>query len=137
MINWQDVLVRGLQAKGFRRFRASHMNLLRHIDVDGTRITEIAERARSSKQAVGQLVATCKAEKLVQTLADPTDRRAKIVTFTPQGRSVIEVDRAVMEQMDAQLQILLGTEPFSELRKSLALLAEWSGPFPAKGAKRR
>lgn len=131
------MLVRGLQAKGFRRFRASHMNLLRHIDVDGTRITEIAERARTSKQAIGQLVATCKAEKLVRILSDPTDRRAKIVTFTPQGRSVIEVERAVMEQMDAQLQILLGEESFSELRKSLALLSEWGGPYPTKSGKRR
>jgi len=59
VINWQDVLVLGLQKKGFRNFRASHMNLLRHIDFEGTRISEIALRARVSKQTVGELVAGC------------------------------------------------------------------------------
>lgn len=128
VINWQDVLVRGLQDKGFRRFRASHMNLLRHIDLGGTRITEIAGRSRLSKQAVGQLVANCEAQKLVKTVSDPTDRRAKIVTFTNLGRNVIDAERDVMEDMDAELKSFLGVEDFAGLRRTLALLSEWTGP---------
>lgn len=53
VLNWQDILVSGLQHMGFKRFRASHMSLLRHIDLDGTRISEIAKRARLTKQTVG------------------------------------------------------------------------------------
>jgi DNA-binding MarR family transcriptional regulator len=131
VINWQDVLVRGLQEKGFRQFRASHMNLLRHIDLRGTRITEIADRSRLSKQAVGQLVANCEAQKLVKTISDSTDRRAKIVTFTNLGRTVIDAERDVMESMDAELTVVLGVEGFADLRRSLALLSEWIGPFGA------
>jgi DNA-binding MarR family transcriptional regulator len=129
LINWQDVLVRGLQEKGFRRFRASHMNLLRHIDLGGTRITEIAERSRLSKQAVGQLLVSCEAEKLVKTIPDPSDRRAKIVTFTNLGRAVIDAERDVMERIDAELTNVLGAEGFAALRHSLTVLAEWPGPF--------
>ena len=134
VINWQDVLVRGLQAKGFRRFRASHMNLLRHIDLEGTRISEIAERSRLSKQAVGQLLVSCEAEKLVKTISDPSDRRAKIVTFTNLGRAVIDAERDVMERIDAALKRALGVRGFAGLRASLNSLSEWSGPFAA-GAK--
>ena len=133
VINWQDVLVNGLQDKGYRRFRASHMNLLRHIDVDGTRITEIAERARMSKQAIGQLVATCETQKLVRSIPDPTDRRAKLITFTHLGRTVIDVERGVMEDMDAALRNFLGAAALAELRRSLSRLADWPGPAAGNG----
>lgn len=138
VINWQDILVRGLQKKGFRGFRASHMNVLRHIDLSGTRITEIADRSRQSKQAVGQLVATCETQKLVKTTSDPTDRRAKIVTFTDLGRAVIDAERDVMERMDAELKILLGEGNFGELRRSLLLLSEWTASIgPRKTSQRK
>jgi DNA-binding MarR family transcriptional regulator len=134
VINWQDVLVRGLQQRGFRGLRASHLNLLRHLDLVGTRITEIAERSRMSKQAVGQLVAICEAQKLVKTTSDSTDRRAKIVTFTDLGRAIIDTEREVMERIDAELKVVLGAKGFAELRRSLHLVAEWIGPFGAKTA---
>ena len=108
------------------------MNVLRHIDINGTRITEIAERSRLSKQAVGQLVTTCEAGKLVRIAPDPTDRRAKIVKFTDHGRAVIEVERDVMKRMDADMNKLLGTGRLSALRRSLVRLAEWKGPFTAE-----
>ena len=125
VINWQDILVRGLQKKGFKKFRASHMNLLRHIDVEGTRITEIAERARLSKQAIGQLVASCRSEQLVKVVQDPTDRRAKIVVFTDLGQAVIQAERQVMIDMDERLRRLLSVRGLRELHRVLGRLAEW------------
>lgn len=138
LINWQDVLVRGLQASGLRQIRASHLNLLRHIDLDGTRITEIAERAQLSKQAIGQLVSSCEAQKLVKTVADTTDGRAKIVVFTSRGRAIIDTERELMQHMDEDLNRLLGTAGFAALRRSLHRLSEWAGPFdlPAAGPDR-
>jgi DNA-binding MarR family transcriptional regulator len=84
-----------------------------------------------SKQAVGQLIAICEAQKLVRTISDSTDRRAKIVTFTDLGKAVIDAERDVMERMDAELNIVLGTKGFAALRQSLALMSEWAGPFSA------
>jgi DNA-binding MarR family transcriptional regulator len=137
LINWQDLLVVGLQEKGFRRFRASHMNLLRHIDLGGTRISEIAERARLSKQAVSQLVVSSEDEKLVKTIPDPSDRRAKIVTFTNLGRAVIDAERDIMVRIDAELKKVLGQAGFRQLGDALALLAEWSGPFALRRERAR
>lgn len=131
VINWQDVLVKGLQMRGFPAFRASHMNVLRHIDVGGTRITEIADRSRMSKQAMGQLVKNCEAQRLVKTVADAADGRVKIVVFTDTGRAVIDAEREVMERMDADLKSLLGGRGLTELRRSLVALSEWTGPFRA------
>lgn len=137
VINWQDVLVLGLQAKGFRSFRASHMNLLRHLDFGGTRISEIARRSRLTKQTVGELLAGCEAEKLVKTVPDPTDARAKIVTFTRLGKAVIEAEREVMERIDAALARELGPREYQRLRRALAVLAEGSGPFLGRRRRQR
>jgi DNA-binding MarR family transcriptional regulator len=126
-INWQDALIRGLRENGFRNVRASHMNLLRHVDVDGTRITEIAQRSRLTKQAVGQFLVACEAQKLVKTSADATDGRAKVVTFTKLGKSMIDAEREVMAAIEAQLKELLGARGYAQLRRSLGVLAQWSG----------
>jgi DNA-binding MarR family transcriptional regulator len=124
VINWQDVLVAGLQKKGFRNFRASHMNLLRHIDFEGTRISEIARRSRVSKQTVGELIAGCEAERLVKIVPDSTDGRAKIVMFTSLGKSIIVAEREIMEEMDARLARALGRERLDGLRDTLSVLAK-------------
>jgi DNA-binding MarR family transcriptional regulator len=137
VINWQDVLVLGLQKKGFRNFRASHMNLLRHIDFEGTRISEIARRSRVSKQTVGELIAGCEAEKLVRIVPDATDGRAKLVTFTGLGKSIIVAEREIMEKMDAQLAKILGKERLAGLRDMLAVLAKGTAPLAGATASVR
>lgn len=129
VINWQDVLVLGLQKKGFRNFRASHMNLLRHIDFEGTRISEIARRSRVSKQTVGELIAGCEAEKLVKVVPDTSDGRAKLVMFTGLGKSIIVAEREIMEKMDTQLAKVLGGERLAALREMLAILARGTAPL--------
>lgn len=136
VIHWQDVLVLGLQKKGFRNFRASHMNLLRHIDFEGTRITEIARRSRVSKQTVGELIAGCEAENLVKVVPDASDGRAKLVTFTKLGKSIIVAEREIMEKMDEQLALVLGGDGLASLREMLAILAQGTAPLTGMAAVR-
>jgi DNA-binding MarR family transcriptional regulator len=136
-INWQDALIRGLRENGFRAVRASHMNLLRHVDVGGTRITEIAERSRLTKQAVGQFLVACEAQKLVKTSTDATDRRAKIVTFTDRGKSLIEAERDVIAAIEAQVEAVLGARSYAHLRRSLGVLAQWAAPAEPSARKAR
>lgn len=124
--NWQNALVRGLQEAGFHNFRSTHMHLLRHIDMGGTRVTEIAERAGVTKQAIGKLIVACEKLDLVKTIADPTDGRAKIVLFTKQSRAVIVAEQAVIRRIDAQLRARLGASAFSAMRASLTVLADSS-----------
>jgi DNA-binding MarR family transcriptional regulator len=122
--NWQVALARDLRNDGFPAVRRTHLNLLRHIDMEGTRITEIAERAGVTKQAVGQLVATCVEAGLVEVHCDPNDRRAKLVQFTDTGRSLILAQLNIFERIDAELSELLGEKAYMELRSSLEKLAD-------------
>lgn len=123
--NWQESLAKGLQEKGFKDVRSSHISLLRHIDMDGTRITEIAERAGITKQAVGQLVKVCESLNLVTTIPDKVDRRAKIVVFTDHGRELILEQQAIIAAIDAAVQERIGKREFKNLRRHLAKLSDW------------
>ncbi len=63
------------QARGHDETRIAHVGLTRNLDVEGTRLTELARRASMSKQAMGELVDQCAELGLVDRVADPTDRR--------------------------------------------------------------
>ena len=64
---------------------AAHIHITRHLDLEGTRLTELAQKAGMSKQAMGDLVDQCEAWDLVTRAPDPRDARARIVRFTPTG----------------------------------------------------
>src|SRR6478609_1819542 len=54
---------------------AAHIHITRHVALQGSRLTELAQRAGMSKQAMGTLVDQCEAWGLVQRESDPTDAR--------------------------------------------------------------
>jgi DNA-binding MarR family transcriptional regulator len=124
LADWQEALVEALRHAGFSNLSTTHMNLLRHIDLSGTRITEIAERARITKQAVGQLVVACAEQDLVRTVPDPTDGRAKMVVYTELGKSVILAQLNVLMRIDAELDRLLGVAGHQQLRQALPKFSE-------------
>ncbi|MBN9408460.1 MAG: winged helix-turn-helix transcriptional regulator [Burkholderiales bacterium] len=90
---------------GHGQTRRAHVNLTRHLDVDGTRITELARRAGMTNAAMTELIDQCESLALVERVADPADRRARVVRFTPAGRKWLAafgraVARATREMED-------------------------------------
>lgn len=59
----------------------SHTRLLPHLDLAGTRSTELAERMDVTKQAVSQLVGDLEEMGMLERVPDPSDGRAKLVRF--------------------------------------------------------
>jgi len=64
---------------------AAIVHITRHLELHGSRLTELAARAGMTKQAMGDLVDQCTAWGLVQREPDPLDARAKRIVFTPAG----------------------------------------------------
>src|SRR3954468_11759439 len=61
---------------------AAHVHITRHVALKGSRLSDLAQRAGMSKQAMGNLVDQCEAWGLVQRECDPADARGRIVRFT-------------------------------------------------------
>ena len=118
------------EARGgeFRGLRKSHLALFPHIDFDGTRITELAERLDISKQAVSQLVDELAAAGLLSREADPADGRAKLVRFTPLGLRRIQEGLSLLNSVEDELAGVLGRREMRALRAPLrALIQALSG----------
>ena len=64
---------------------AAHIQITRHLALQGSRLTELAERAGMTKQAMGDLVDQCAAWGLLVREPDPQDARARQLRFTPTG----------------------------------------------------
>lgn len=97
-----------MSEKGHSETRIAHVSLTRNLDIDGTRLTELARRAEMSKQAMGELVEQCAQMGLVERTDDPSDRRARLVTFTPAGIVWLEAFRDAVDLAENEMREELG-----------------------------
>ena len=74
-----------LRERGHEGLSLAHTNLLAHLDLEGTRLTTLAERMGVTKQAIGNLVGELEAKSYVRREVDPHDRRAAVITYTAAG----------------------------------------------------
>ncbi|MEO0601029.1 MAG: MarR family transcriptional regulator [Myxococcota bacterium] len=101
----------------------AHNQVLIPLDQEGTRISELARRASISAQAVGKLVDELTALGLVKREVDPTDRRARIVSYTDRGRELVTVALSRLESQHDRIADILGTERFEPFAEDLVRLA--------------
>ena len=87
---------------------AAHIHITRHLAVSGSRLTDLAQSAGMSKQAMGDLVTQCEAWGLVTREADAYDQRAKRVAFTPMGLEWLEAFRRAVAQAEAEFAQAVG-----------------------------
>ena len=110
-----------MSQSGHPQARISHISLTRNLDLKGTRVSELARRAGMTKQAMGELVGQCAALKLVIANTDPSDKRARIVQFTPEGRRWLEAFRHAVDQAEREMRDEVGAVGMDVLRGALAL----------------
>lgn len=72
-----------------------------------------------SKQAMSELVADLEAKVYVVRGPDPTDRRVRIIQFTPRGWAAVEVALAAFAEIENQL----GPQRLAALRATRAEMA--------------
>src|SRR5215210_5183089 len=75
-----------LRERGFEHVREGHGCVFGFIDIEnGSRLTDLAERAGLTKQAVGEAVTELERLGYLTRVPDPHDRRAKIIKLTERG----------------------------------------------------
>ena len=89
---------------------AAHIHITRHLELQGTRLTDLAQRAGMSKQAMGDLVDQCEAWGLVTRDPDPRDARARIVKFTTAGLAWLQAFREAVAQAEREFRSEVGAD---------------------------
>ncbi|MGC2779915.1 MAG: MarR family transcriptional regulator [Bradyrhizobium sp.] len=109
-----------MATSGHGETRIAHVGLTRNLDVEGTRLTELARRASMSKQAMGELVDQCSELGLVAREADPRDRRARLVRFTPAGLRWLEAFRDAVDVAEREMRAELGKAAMDAIVQGLS-----------------
>lgn len=116
---FEDRVLFILEEAGHAETRRSHVNLTRHLDLGGTRITELARRAAMTNAAMTELIDQCVAMGLVERHDDPADRRVRIVRFTDAGRVWLSAFGRAVATAEQELANEIGERNMSMLLKRL------------------
>jgi DNA-binding MarR family transcriptional regulator len=129
----------GMVAAGFGDVRPAHYAVFRFLKPEGSRVAELAEEARMTKQSMGELVAYLERRGYVERLPDPRDGRARMVVWTEAGLRWSEAAAERLGEIeDALAERMGGQERLEELAGSLEeLMALSTEPIPTRAGSAR
>jgi DNA-binding MarR family transcriptional regulator len=117
---------------GFDDIRPAHTAVFQHIKADGSRLSELAQRAQITKQSMGYLVDYLEARGYVERRADPSDRRASLIFLTERGWDQIRAALTIIAGVEEEWERSLGARGMRELCKHLARLNQTIAPEPSR-----
>ncbi len=103
--------------------------LAQRIAEEGTRLTELADRAGVTKQTASLLVAALEREGLVERVPDPADGRARLIQLSSRGRQAAQRAMEVVIGVEGEWTAHLGPELTERLREALVRLREVTDPY--------
>lgn len=109
-----------LARAGYPDIRPAHGgNVFRHLRAEGSRLTELAERAQLTKQSMGYLVDYLQERGYVERVPDPLDSRAKLIRLTARGWELTRVAEGIIAQLEEAALQRLGADKVRQLRHLL------------------
>ena len=119
----QKLFVR-MAEEGYGDVREGHGCVFGFIDMEnGSRVTDLAEAAGLTKQAVGEAVAELERLGYLERAACPDDGRAKIIKLTERGRDAALAGRRMFAQIEQEWADELGEELVKSLREAAERIA--------------
>jgi DNA-binding MarR family transcriptional regulator len=119
---------------GFPFVSASHIPVLAQVEEEGSELSTVISRVGASKQAVNKTIRQLEANGILELAVSERDFRARVVTFTPKGRTFLKTALRAVRDVERLYAKALGEEEFAALKGGLAKLAERRGVFPSKGS---
>ncbi|MCF7551635.1 MarR family winged helix-turn-helix transcriptional regulator [Pseudonocardia sp. WMMC193] len=102
--------------------------VFQRIAPGGSRLTDLADQAQVTKQTAGVLVDQLQRAGYVQRVPDPSDGRARLVTFTDLGWRACAVANDTVAEIEARWADHLGDD-MPALRRALTRLREITDPY--------
>jgi DNA-binding MarR family transcriptional regulator len=118
----QELVTEELARHGFDDLRPALLAVAQHVGADGTRLTELAERAWLSKPTVVHAVDELERLGYVVRRPDPSDGRAKLVVPTARAHAAERVARRVAAEIRDAWAAELGEREMRALEASLRRL---------------
>jgi DNA-binding MarR family transcriptional regulator len=129
--DFSDELAKRVEAAGYTDIRPGHGCVFGTIEPQGSRLTDLAERANMTKQSVGEATSDLEQRGYVERVPDPDDGRAEIIPLTARRREAQAIERCLIVEVEREWAERYGEERVAALREALeAITAERLGAVP-------
>jgi DNA-binding MarR family transcriptional regulator len=98
--------------------------IFQRISPQGSRITELADRAKVTKQTASALVKALEDGGYVERVPDPSDARAQLIRVAPRGAAATEAATAEIRRVEAEWRRELGAARYERLTRDLEVLRQ-------------
>ncbi|MCX6398177.1 MAG: MarR family winged helix-turn-helix transcriptional regulator [Propionibacteriales bacterium] len=115
----QQDMVEAANRRGHADVKSSHNAVFATLDRDGGRPSDMAVQAGITRQSMGEVVRDMVGLGLVEMKPDPTDKRAKLVTWTPKGLATGQEGFEHIRDLEAHFAAEMGADAFAQLKESL------------------
>jgi DNA-binding MarR family transcriptional regulator len=113
-------VVEGLQVRGYSGLRSTHTTLLSNIDLAGSSVTEAAERAGITKQAMGRLASELEETGYIQIETDRKDARVRVLRLTEEGSKLMLDSLDVMAELEDRYARVIGDKRLTAILRGLS-----------------
>jgi len=114
-----------LACHGYEDFKMGYMPLLMNIHPEGTTNTELAKRARITKQAMSKVVKELISLGYVATESHGSDKRSSMIYLTTRGKKLVVSSRQKISELEEEYKALLGKKKFEELKETLGCIIKY------------
>jgi DNA-binding MarR family transcriptional regulator len=116
-------------AAGITDITLAQARIAARIGPQGTRVSDLADQARVTKQSAAFLVDQLEAAGYVERLPDRTDRRARLVRLTARADRVVKIANAEVERVLAEWADHVGAVRLRRVHETLLDLRQVTDPW--------
>jgi DNA-binding MarR family transcriptional regulator len=109
-----------LHERGHRLIRPSHSAVFSNLGLGAVRVTELAERAHITQQAMGKILKELERIGYVARDIDSDDKRAKKIRLTERGLQLVEDSLQAVSEVRGQYASEVGEQALDELEQKMA-----------------
>jgi DNA-binding MarR family transcriptional regulator len=113
-------IIEALHRRGHRLIRSSHSAVFSNLGLGAVRVTELAERAHVTQQAMGKMLKELERIGYIVRDIDGTDKRAKKIRLTERGIQLVQDSMAAVTEIRTQYAAKIGAEELNDLEQRLA-----------------
>jgi DNA-binding MarR family transcriptional regulator len=117
--DFENRILGKLQASGYQDIRPSHSAVFANLGMGAVRVTELAERAQVTQQAMGKMLKEIERMGYVARDVDSMDKRAKEIRLTGKGIKLAEDSMLIVDQVRREYAQEIGEEDLVQLEHML------------------
>lgn len=112
-------VTRRLRERGHSDISLSHQVVFANMGLGRSRVTELAECAHITQQAMGKTLRELEKLGYIERFIDEADRRARVIRLTPWGTQLVEDAIASAEEVRREYAARIGRAELDELEARL------------------